>query len=74
MARDIRRGRITIRVELCKQCGYCIACCRWGNIALSDHCSPLGYYPAVFVGADRCRGCAICALVCPEAAIEVDRG
>jgi 2-oxoglutarate ferredoxin oxidoreductase subunit delta len=36
--------------------------------------NPSGYLPAVFNDNGECTGCAICALVCPEVAIEVYRG
>ncbi len=67
------RGKISINEELCKACGFCIEHCPTDAISFSDRYNTKGYYPAVFNGGD-CTGCAICALVCPEAAIEVWRG
>jgi 2-oxoglutarate ferredoxin oxidoreductase subunit delta len=37
-----------------------------------EHLTPKGYHPA-FLKADGCTGCAICAVVCPEAALTVYR-
>jgi 2-oxoglutarate ferredoxin oxidoreductase subunit delta len=37
-----------------------------------DHLTPKGYHPA-YVFKEGCTGCAICALVCPDAAITVYR-
>jgi len=37
-----------------------------------DHLTPKGYHP-VHIIAEGCTGCAICALVCPEAALSVYR-
>jgi 2-oxoglutarate ferredoxin oxidoreductase subunit delta len=37
-----------------------------------DRLTPKGYHPA-YVFKEGCTGCAICALVCPDAAITVYR-
>jgi 2-oxoglutarate ferredoxin oxidoreductase subunit delta len=37
-----------------------------------DHLTPKGYHP-VFLERDGCTGCAICAVVCPDAALTVFR-
>jgi 2-oxoglutarate ferredoxin oxidoreductase subunit delta len=37
-----------------------------------DHLTPKGYHPA-HIFKEGCTGCAICALVCPDAAITVYR-
>ncbi len=66
------RGKISINGEFCKACCYCIEHCPKDVISLSDNYNTMGYYPAVFNGGE-CTGCGICAVVCPEAAIEVWR-
>jgi 2-oxoglutarate ferredoxin oxidoreductase subunit delta len=38
----------------------------------SDRLTPKGFHPAR-LKSDGCTGCAICAIVCPEAAITVYR-
>jgi len=42
-------------------------------MSVSDKINAAGYFPAVFNDGCECTGCAICAIVCPEAAIEVYR-
>jgi 2-oxoglutarate ferredoxin oxidoreductase subunit delta len=37
-----------------------------------ERLTPKGYHPA-YIFKDGCTGCAICALVCPDAAITVYR-
>ncbi len=38
---------------------------------MSDEVNTSGYLPAALKDSDECTGCAVCALVCPEVAIEV---
>ena len=66
------KGKIEIAAELCKSCGYCLKHCPQGCIRLAQSYNLKGYYPAEFSGGE-CSGCAVCALVCPETAIEVWR-
>ena len=67
------KGRIEVNEILCKACELCIDACSLKVIELAqDRFNSKGYHPAQMV-ADRCTGCAICTLVCPEAAITVYR-
>jgi len=50
------------------------------KIEISDELNTKGYYPARFLEDDapkshkrKCTGCAMCALTCPDVAIEVYR-
>jgi 2-oxoglutarate ferredoxin oxidoreductase subunit delta len=39
-----------------------------------DRFTPKGYHPAILVDPEEeCTGCAICAVICPDAAISVFR-
>ena len=72
-------GMIEINSELCKDCKLCISVCPHRLIESSDRMNPKGYYPAFFIEKDlkkegrKCTGCSLCAIACPEIAIEVYR-
>lgn len=68
------KGKIEIDRELCKGCEICISFCPKKLIMLSDTLNAAGYLPSAFSGSKECTGCATCAVVCPEVAIEVYRG
>ena len=40
-------------------------------IVLSDRLNLKGYFVADFADSKECTGCAVCAVMCPEVAIEV---
>ena len=67
------KGKIKIDEELCKQCGLCIEWCAKKIITSSKELNLKGYFPAVLTSKDKCTGCALCAIICPEVAIEVYR-
>ena len=67
------KGSIKISSEFCKGCQLCVSFCPKGLIRLSDKMNAYGYLPAKFDDDGQCTGCAACALVCPEVAIEVYR-
>ncbi|HUV51928.1 MAG TPA: ferredoxin family protein [Dehalococcoidia bacterium] len=67
------KGYIEIDQEFCKGCQMCIEFCAKNSIALSHKLNANGYQVVSFDSNGECTGCAVCALVCPEAAIEVYR-
>ena len=67
------KGKIIISRELCKECGLCIHFCPKKVIVQSGKLNSAGYQSAEFKDDGECTGCAICAIVCPEVAIEVYR-
>jgi 2-oxoglutarate ferredoxin oxidoreductase subunit delta len=68
------KGRIEINRELCKGCEICVFFCPKKVITLSDELNAAGYQASAFNDSGECTGCANCAVVCPEVAIEVYRG
>jgi len=66
------KGKIKIAREMCKACGFCIEHCPKHSIVPASAYNAKGYYPAEFREGE-CTGCGICAIVCPEAIIEVWR-
>lgn len=69
----MKKGKIKIDPQFCKSCQFCIENCPKGAIVLSEKLNAKGYVVAEFLNDKNCTGCATCALVCPEAAIEVYR-
>ncbi len=73
-------GYIEIDPELCKECHLCISVCPRGLIGSSDRLNQKGYRPVRFGEREqkkedrKCTGCGLCAIFCPEIAIEVYRG
>lgn len=67
------KGWIEVSDRYCKGCELCIGACPQKVIEL-DHSrlTPAGYHPA-HTFRDGCTGCAICGIVCPDAAITVFR-
>ncbi len=68
------KGKIVIDRELCKGCEVCIAFCPKKLLTLSGDYNAAGYLSSSFNESGDCTGCATCAIVCPEVAIEVYRG
>jgi len=68
------KGYITIDKELCKECHLCIQACKKGLILPSREYNSRGYRPVHFKEeGEECTGCALCAITCPDIAIEVYR-
>jgi 2-oxoglutarate ferredoxin oxidoreductase subunit delta len=73
-------GYIEIDSELCKDCKLCVYVCPHHLIATSDRMNQKGFCPASFTEKQlkreerKCTGCSLCAISCPEVAIEVYRG
>jgi len=68
------KGHIVIDSELCKECHLCIQACKKGLIAPTRDFNSRGYRPVCFAEEKgECTGCALCAIVCPDIAIEVYR-
>jgi 2-oxoglutarate ferredoxin oxidoreductase subunit delta len=69
----VQKGTITVSGELCKECGLCIEFCAKNCIAAGTDYNARGYRPVLLADGERCTGCAVCAIMCPEVAIEVYR-
>jgi len=67
----MRKGRIKILEERCKGCLLCIQECRVNEIIKVNKVNKYGYITVSFKDAGRCNGCTLCAIACPDCAIEV---
>ncbi len=59
-------SKVTVDTALCKRCGICIEFCPVGVFVRETDGTPVPQYQ------DKCTGCRLCVLRCPDFAIEVE--
>jgi len=65
-------GKVVINREYCKGCELCTTACALKLLKIGKEFNQSGYYAVEFSGdEDACTGCALCAEMCPDVAIEV---
>lgn len=65
--------RVTIDTERCKGCELCVAFCKPGTLKMSEKLNAAGLRFADANTGRACIGCRQCVIICPEAAIELER-
>ena len=70
------KGRCHVRLlgEYCKGCGLCVGVCPKRSLVISRHLNSMGYSPVEVREGAECTGCCNCAVMCPDAAIEIVEG
>jgi 2-oxoglutarate ferredoxin oxidoreductase subunit delta len=63
------KGIVYIIEERCKGCGFCIEFCPLKVLEFAEHFNPKGYHPPRLIDADKCNGCDLCGMLCPDFAI-----
>ena len=63
------KGHVSIVVEHCKACGFCVEFCPSHVLALSSAFNSKGYHPPHVVHPEKCSGCDLCGMYCPDFAI-----
>lgn len=67
-------NRVTVDREMCKECEYCLNFCPKKTILAKSHTvNKKGYFAVEAVHNENCIACGICATVCPEGAITVEK-
>ena len=65
-------GTVEIDSAKCKGSNLCVVACPTDVLSLrAKEVNDRGYHFAYAADPDKCIGCASCALVCPDACIEV---
>ena len=63
-----------INPDLCKGCSYCIKFCPKKILTMGSERNRKGHFYPVYTDENACNSCGICALMCPEGAIEIEKG
>ena len=63
------KGTIFLRKEFCKGCGYCIEMCPTHCLEFSSDFNFKGYHYPELAIPEKCTGCDICGIFCPDFAI-----
>lgn len=67
-----RRFRVEIDKRLCKGCYFCVHFCPRGVFAKSEEIGELGYNLAKVESPEKCIGCRLCLLYCPDLATAIE--
>ena len=67
----MKKGIIKINEARCKGCLLCIPVCKTGEIEKSMKVNKSGHQVVEFKAKGSCNACTLCAITCPDAAIEV---
>lgn len=65
---------VRVNPRLCKDCGYCVKFCPKQILKTGTVRNRRGHFYPELTDKEKCITCAICALMCPEGAIEVTQG
>jgi 2-oxoglutarate ferredoxin oxidoreductase subunit delta len=65
--------KIFISVDYCKGCLLCVECCPKKILKASGTINAKGYSLPEAAHTEKCNGCGICEIVCPDFAIAVDK-
>ena len=66
-------AKVTVKPEYCKSCRLCLNVCPRQVLYVGKHTNQMGYDAVEPDETKGCVGCALCAAMCPEGAIEVYR-
>jgi 2-oxoglutarate ferredoxin oxidoreductase subunit delta len=65
--------KVRIKREYCKGCGLCVKACMRNVLEATEDSNAMGYRYIGVKDGERCTSCTLCAVMCPEAAIEIYR-
>ncbi len=66
-------AKIQVLKNYCKSCRLCIEACPRDVLQIGEEVNENGYEIVEMKENAECIGCKMCAVMCPEAAIEVFR-
>lgn len=67
-------AKVTFDTDLCKGCGLCVDACNKNLVKQSsDKINSKGYHPASVENMEECIACGMCATMCPDCVITVEK-
>ncbi len=66
-------NKVTIFEDRCKGCGLCTTACPKKILVMGKQMNIKGYYPVTVSDPEQCIACAMCARMCPDCAIQVEK-
>ena len=67
-------NKVSFKRNLCKGCGLCVTACPKKLIALDTKTvNAKGYHAAEITNQAECIACAMCARMCPDLVITVEK-
>ena len=63
------RGRVSVNIDRCKGCGFCVAFCPSDALEMSEGYNAKGYHYPELSHLEKCSGCDLCGMYCPDFAI-----
>lgn len=67
------KGQVIVDRERCKECSLCIAACSYNVLKISKTINSKGYHPVEAHLPENCTGCTLCAVICPDLALTINR-
>ena len=68
-----REFEVVVLSAFCKGCGLCVEFCEQGKLYIQKMPNKQGIQMAAVRPEIHCTGCRKCAIMCPDAAIEITR-
>ena len=67
-------AQLTFTAALCKGCKLCITACPMKILDLDlSQVNAKGYNPVICTQLEKCTACGICAKICPDSVIKVEK-
>ncbi|TXT64679.1 MAG: hypothetical protein BAJALOKI3v1_180042 [Promethearchaeota archaeon] len=64
-------GKIKIKEEYCKGCGFCVEICPKSVLKQNSKSNAKGFILPEVINREECIFCKKCELICPEMAISI---
>ena len=62
---------VVVLTVYCICCGLGVDICSKKILQIGDVANQKGYYTVEVVNQDQCIGCTLCAIMCPDLALEI---